>query len=173
MIESLLVKARDRLRREVLAIENRTDLTDDQKVGHIIVIFSTVCAGIAVQPIPFADMFILTPLQAFMGVRISAIRGLKLTENQSSDVIKELMGVVGMGMLAQQLGIAAAKLFFPIFGSVATVPVVFSLTFGMGKLIDVYFINKAAGKTLSPEELKRAWKKAKTEGEAECVFRPS
>lgn len=173
MIESMLAKARDRLRREVLAIENRTDLTDDQKVSHIIVIFSTVCAGIAVQPIPFADMFILTPLQAFMGVRISAIRGLKLNEKQSEDVIKELMGVVGMGMLAQQLGMAAAKIFFPIFGGIATVPVVFGLTFGMGKLMDVYFTNKAAGKTLSPEELKRAWKKAKSEGEAEGKRRES
>ena len=167
MIEAMLTKARDRLRREVLAIEERTDLSDDQKVSQIIVLFSTGCAGIAIQPIPFADIFILTPLQAFMGVRISAIRGIKLTEKQSEDVVKELMGVVGMGMLAQQLGMAAAKIFFPIFGGIATIPVVFSLTFGMGKLMDLYFVNKAAGKILSPEELKRAWKKARSEGEAE------
>ncbi len=80
MIKQLVAKARNRINREVLDIEKRTDLTDDQKVSRIITIFSTTCAAIAVQPIPFADFFILTPLQAFMGTRISAIRGMPLGE---------------------------------------------------------------------------------------------
>ena len=103
MSEGLIDKARKRLERELLDIESRDDLTDEQKVQHIIVIFSTVCAGVAVQPIPFADIFILTPLQAFMGARISAIRGVPLSEKQATDLIKEIMGVVGMGMLASRL----------------------------------------------------------------------
>ena len=77
MIEDVMAKARAKLQRHVTDIEKRSDLTDDQKVSHIIVIFSTVCSAVAVQPIPFADIFILTPLQAFMGTRISAIRGLQ------------------------------------------------------------------------------------------------
>lgn len=173
MIESLIAKARDRLQREVMDIEKREDLTDDQKVSQIIVIFSTVCAGIAVQPIPFADIFILTPLQAFMGTRISAIRGMPLSEKQSADLIKELMGVVGMGMLAQQLGIAAAKIFFPIFGGIATIPVVFGLTFAIGKLMDIYFVNKAAGRTMTEDELRDEWKRQKKAGEAEGKKRQS
>ncbi len=78
-------------------------------------IFSTVCAAIAIQPIPFADIFILTPLQAYMGVRISAIRRVPLSEKQASDLIKEIMGVVGMGMLAQQLGHRRGKALLPDF----------------------------------------------------------
>ena len=167
MIEQAISKARARLEREGLGIERRTDLTDEQKVGQIIVIFSTVCAAIAIQPIPFADIFILTPLQAYMGVRISAIRRVPLSEKQASDLIKELMGVVGMGMLAQQLGIAAAKLFFPIFGSIATVPVVFGLTYAIGKVMDVYLVAKASGRRVSDTELKDAWKRAKAEGKKE------
>ncbi|MBK9496405.1 MAG: hypothetical protein IPO08_18260 [Xanthomonadales bacterium] len=173
MIDGLLAKARDRLQRDVMDIERREDLTDEQKVSQIIVIFSTACAGIAVQPIPFADMFILTPLQAFMGTRISAIRGMPLSENQSTDLIKELMGVVGMGMLAQQLGIALAKIFFPIFGGIGTIPVVFGLTFAIGKLMDLYFVNKAAGRTLSASELKKQWQRQKAAGEAEGKKRES
>lgn len=173
MINDLIGKARARLEREILDIEKRNDLTDDEKVSHIIVIFSTVCAGIAVQPIPFADIFILTPLQAFMGAKISSIRGVPLSEKETSDVIKELMGVVGIGMVAQQLGIAAAKIFFPIFGGIATVPVVFSLTYAIGRVMDVYFCHKAAGKTASPEALKEAWKRAKAEGEKEGKLRES
>lgn len=157
--------AKARLQREVMDIENRTDLTDDQKVSQIIIIFSTFCAGIAVQPIPFADFFILTPLQAFMGTRISAIRGLRLSEKETSEIITEIMGVVGAGMIAQQLGIAAAKIFFPIFGGVATIPVVFGITYAIGKVMDLYFVSQASGRKLSPEELKRAWSQAKKEGE--------
>lgn len=173
MIDATIAKARARLKREVMDIEKRTDLTDEQKVSQIIVIFSTVCAAIAVQPIPFADMFILTPLQAFMGERISAIRGVPLSEKQAADLIKELMGVVGMGMVAQQLGIAAAKIFFPIFGGIATVPVVFGLTYAIGKVMDVYFVAKAVGRKVTKEELKDAWKKAKSKGQQEGKQRES
>lgn len=167
MLEELISKARAKLDKEVLSIEKRSDLTDDQKVSRIITLFSTVCAAIAVQPIPFADIFILTPLQAYMGVRIAAIRGVPLSEHQATDLIKEIMGVIGMGMLAQQLGIAAAKLFFPIFGGIATVPVVFGLTYAIGKVMDLYLVAKASGQSVSKEKIKEAWKKAKTEGQAE------
>ena len=167
MTKSLLVRVRERLDREVLEIERRTDLTEQQKVDKIIVIFSVGCGAIAVQPIPFADIFILTPLQAYMGSRLAAIRGLKLSEQESTDLIKQLMGVVGMGLVAQQLGIAAAKILFPIFGGVATVPVVFGLTYAIGNVMDKYIVAKVAGRTLTPEEIKRAWKDAKKSGEAE------
>lgn len=167
MLENMISKARAKLDKEVLSIEKRTDLTDEQKVSQIITLFSTVCAAIAVQPIPFADIFILTPLQAYMGVRISAIRGVPLSEHQATDLIKEIMGVVGLGMVAQQLGIAAAKLFFPIFGSIATVPVVFGLTYAIGKVMDLYLVAKASGQSVSKEKIKDYWKKAKTEGKAE------
>ena len=167
MSDSLLSRARAKLERDVLEIEHRTDLTDQQKVDKIIVIFSVVCGGIAVQPIPFADIFILTPLQAWMGTRLAAIRGLKLSEQESTDLIKQLMGVVGMGLVAQQLGIAAAKILFPIFGGVATIPVVFGLTYAIGSVMDKYIVAKMAGRPLTAEEIKKAWKDARKSGEAE------
>lgn len=167
MLEAVVRKARAQLQRNVLDIEKRTDLTDDQKVDKIVVLFSTGCAAVAVQPIPFADFFILTSLQAYMGERISTIRGIALSEKQSSDLIKEILGVVGMGMLAQQLGIAAAKIFWPIFGGIATVPVVFGLTYAIGKVMDIYLVARASGRKLSEKELKDAWKRAKAEGQNE------
>lgn len=160
MTDDLLAKAKARLERDLFQIEKRTDLSDDQKVEQIIKIFSTVCAGIAIQPIPFADIFILTPLQAFMGARLAAVRGVPLSEAQAEDLVKEIMGVVGMGLVAQQAGIAAAKIFFPVVGSVATLPVVFGLTFAIGKAMDFYLVNKAAGRAPNAAELKAAWKQA-------------
>jgi uncharacterized protein (DUF697 family) len=173
MSEGFISQARLKIEKELLDIEQREDLTDDQKISQIIVIFSTVCAGVAVQPIPFADIFILTPLQVFMGTRISAIRGLPLSEKEAADIIKEIMGVVGMGLIAQQLGIAAAKIFFPIFGGIATIPVVFSLTYAIGKVMDAYFEAKANGTHLSDQEIKDIWNHSKKEGKAEGKRRES
>lgn len=168
MSEGFVKQARAKLEKELLDIENRDDLTDDQKVSQIVVIFSTVCAGIAVQPIPFADIFILTPLQAYMGARISAIRWKPLGEQETTDIIKEIMGVVGLGLVAQQMVIAAAKILFPIFGGVVTIPVVFSLTYAIGKVLDAYFIARANDKELSKSEIKNIWKKAKKDSQAEA-----
>lgn len=173
MIDNVVSRAKEKLRSQITDIESRTDLTDDEKVNQIIVVFSTACGAIAVQPIPFADFFILTPIQAYMGSRISAIRGLPLSERQSADLVKELAGVVGMGAIAQQLGIGAAKLFFPIFGSIATVPVVFGLTYGIGNVMDAYLTSKSKGRTLSKDELKRVWKRASAKGKAEGKARES
>lgn len=55
----------DRVKREIFEIEKRTDLTTEEKVSRITHITCATCAGIAIQPIPFADIFILTPVQAF------------------------------------------------------------------------------------------------------------
>lgn len=162
-----LAKARAKLQHELLNIEARTDLTDSQKTDQIITVFATACAAIAVQPIPFADFFILTPLQGFMGARIAAVRGVPISEAQSVDLLKELMGVVGMGLIAQQAGIAAAKVFFPLVGGIATVPVVFGLTFAIGKVMDFYLEGKAAGRIPTASELKAAWANAKAVGDKE------
>lgn len=163
-MDEVIQHARARLQRELLHIESRSDLTQDQKIDRVITIFSTVCAAIAVQPIPFADFFILTPLQVFMGARLSAIRGIPITEAESSDILKEVIGVVGMGLLAQQAGIAAAKVFFPVVGGVATIPVVFGLTYAIGKAMDFYLEGKAAGRTPTASEVKAAWKNANARG---------
>ena len=93
--KSILKQAKDKLKKSVTEIENRTDITDDQKVTQIIKTFSAACAAIAIQPIPFADIFVLTPIQAYMGTRIGAIRGIPISESKATDIIKELAGVVG------------------------------------------------------------------------------
>lgn len=166
-VDDMLNKAKERLRRDVTDIESRTDLTDDQKVSQIIKIFSGVCAGFAIQPIPFADIFILTPIQAFMGTRIGAIRGLPVTEHSAADLIKELAGLIGLGFLAQQLAIGAYKTVLPFLGAITTIPLVFGLTYAMGHVMDEYYRRKVRGEKLSPEQMKTIWKDAKKKGEAE------
>ena len=56
---------RKKLKENITEIEDRTDLSDDEKVLRIVKIFAAGCAGLAVQPIPFADFFVLIPIQSY------------------------------------------------------------------------------------------------------------
>ena len=160
----VLDKAKEKLKKEVLDIETRTDLTDDQKVTRICNIFSTTCAAIAVQPIPFADIFVLTPIQGYMGKKIADVRGYKISEAGAVEVFKEIAGLVGLGLLAQQLVIGGYKTFIPFLGGFMTIPLVFGLTYGIGRVMDYYFEKKIKGEKIDSEMIKSIFKNAKKEG---------
>ena len=165
--DNIIAKEREKLKQEVLEIENRKDISDDENVTRIIKVFSTTCAAIAVQPIPFADIFVLTPIQAYMGTRIAAIRGLPVNESKAAEIIKELASVVGLGLLAQQLVIGGYKTFIPFFGAFTTIPIVFGLTYAIGKVMDYYFIQKKKNVSIDPEIIKNIWEETLRQKKAE------
>ena len=164
MEDGVLSSIRKKIDNNITEIEYRTDLTDDEKVEHIIKIFAVTCSGIALQPIPFADVFILTPLQGYMGTRIANIRGIKISEQEGSDIVKEMIALGGMGYLAQQTAIGIFKM-IPGLGSLLSVPVVISLTYAIGKVMDAHFKSKSMGRTLPKSELQKIFKQAKREAE--------
>ena len=163
-VSELINNAKQKIKKEVSDIENRTDLSDQQKIDQIITVFSTFCAAIAVQPIPFADVFVLTPIQGYMGKKLADIRGYNISEAGAKEVFKELAGLVGLGFLAQQLAIGAYKTVLPFLGAITTIPLVFGLTFGMGRVMDYYFIKKIKGEKIDKETLQNIFKKARAEG---------
>ena len=55
-----IASLRDKIARNLTDIESRDDLSAGQKSNQIIHTFAATCAGAAVQPIPFADIFVLT-----------------------------------------------------------------------------------------------------------------
>ena len=142
----------------------KLNIPDDEKVGKTIRLFAIVCAATAIQPIPFADIFILTPIQAIMGTRIAKIRGYSFTMSQ---VYKEIIGVVGMAYMFQQGVIGLYKLGLPFLGAFTTIPLVFGLTYAGGKMMDYYFTSKLKGQAVSKDDLVNAFKdfrkKAKTD----------
>ena len=162
--DGVIASLKGKLQREVVNIENRDDLTDDQKVNQIIVVFSSICAGVAIQPIPFADIFVLTPIQAYMGTRISAIRGMPLSEKEVGEVLKEVAGVVGLGLLAQQLAIGAYKTVLPFLAGFTTIPLVFSMSYAIGKVMDAYFVKRSKGQKMTADEIRKIWGQARAEG---------
>lgn len=160
----IIDRAKERLKREVTDIESRTDITNDQKVTRICTVFATTCAAVAVQPIPFADIFLLTPIQAFMGKKIADIRGFNITEAGAKEIFTELAGLVGLGFLSQQLVIGAYKTVLPFLGAITTIPLVFGLTYGMGRVMDYYFEKKIKGQKVDPDMVKSIFKQAREEG---------
>lgn len=164
----IIDNAKEKIKKEVSGIENRTDLTDEEKVSQIIKVFSVFCAAIAVQPIPFADIFVLTPIQGYMGKKLADIRGYDITEAGATEVFKELAGLVGLGFLAQQLAIGAYKTVLPFLGAITTIPLVYGLTYGIGRVMDYYFVKKIKGEKIDKDDLKDIFKKAKEEGKKEA-----
>lgn len=138
---------------------------EESSVKGTIIKYSAICAAIAIQPIPFADIFILTPIQAIMGIEIAKKYGIRVEKKQSSELIRQIIGIIGMGLIAQQLGIAAAKTFWPIVGSVATIPVVFGLTYGIGSVINEYYKSQTNNDRLTDEQIKDIYKASRNEGQ--------
>ena len=137
---------------------NTSNISTEKKVDKLLIFFSSVCAATAVQPIPFADIFILTPIQLYMGTLIAEARGYKFS---MSEIYKEILGLLGLSFLAQQTAIGLYKLGLPFIGGFMTIPLVFILTYAIGKVMDFYFVSKTQGKTLTKDDLKNFFKQAR------------
>ena len=87
--------------------------------------------------------------------------------DEAREIIKELAGVIGLGVLAQQLAIGAYKTVIPFFGAFTTIPMVYALTYGIGRVMDHYFAAKAKGERLSKAQIKVIWEQEKKKGKAE------
>lgn len=162
-LNKLVKKALDKLNKEVLSIEKREEISIDEKVSKIILLFSATCAAVATQPIPFADIYFLTTIQAYMGERLSAIRGIPLSQKEAKDLLVEIGGIVGLGMIAQQIALGLYKVGLPGLAGFTTIPLVFGLTYAIGLAMDYYLEKKSKGQTVSNADLKEIFSKARKE----------
>ncbi len=158
------MKITAKIRQEITQIELRDDLSKNKKISNIIHIACASCAGVSIQPLPFADILVLTPLQGYFASRIAAIHGVPLTENQALDWVKEIIGLMGLGMLAQQLALGVWKTVTFGFGGLLSIPLVYGLTYAIMKVADVYFARKARNESLSEAQIKAIWQHAFQQG---------
>ena len=163
----------DPVRDDVLALENDASISDNEKVARIRNTACVTCAMVAVQPIPFADIFILTPIQGFFASRIAAIRGVPLSEQDAQEWAKRVVGLMGLGFLAQQIAIGIWKTVTFGAGGLLTIPLVYALTYGVMQTADAYFQNQARGVKLSDEQIRDLIRSATKEGSEEAKRRPS
>jgi uncharacterized protein (DUF697 family) len=103
-----------------------------------------------------------------MGVRLSAIRGMPLSDAEATDLLKEIAGIVGLGMVAQQVALGLYKVGLPFLAGFTTIPLVYGLTYAIGRVMDYYLEKKSKGQTISNADLQDVWKKYRQEGKEQA-----
>lgn len=152
------------LRARLLPYIDDANIPTEKKVARVVHATAAVCALVAIQPIPFADIFILTPIQIVMVTLLGRVYGVRMTRKDASAVLTGIVGTIGWGVMAQQVTLGLYKTILPFLGAFTTIPIVYGWTWGLGKTAAYFLKARQEGRTPSAEELKRVAQDAKREG---------
>lgn len=126
---------------------------------------TAICTAIGAQPIPLADLPILTALQLAMVSGIMYISGRERSLRAATEFVGALGVNVGAGMLLRE-GTRALLKFFPGWGNVVCGVVAGAGTYGIGRAAIVYFLEgvslKDARRTYLASRKKPAQRRAPT-----------
>ena len=114
---------------------------------------TAICAAIGAQPIPLADLPILTSLQALMVSGIMYISGRERSLRAAAEFIAALGANLGAGMLLRE-GARAVLKFFPGWGNVVCGMVAGAGTYAIGRAATEYFLEGASLKEARQTYLK-------------------
>jgi uncharacterized protein (DUF697 family) len=121
---------------------------------------TAICAAIGAQPIPFADMPVLTALQVLMVSGIMYISGRERSLRAATEFIAALGANVGVGMLFRE-GTRAMLKFFPGWGNVVCGMVAGAGTYAIGRAATAYFLEGASLKEAKQTYLKNRRKRSR------------
>ena len=114
---------------------------------------TAICAAIGAQPIPLADMPVLTALQVLMVSGIMYISGRERSLRAATEFMAALGANVGVGMLLRE-GTRAMLKFFPGWGNVVCGMVAGAGTYAIGRAATAYFLEGASLKEAKQTYLK-------------------
>jgi uncharacterized protein (DUF697 family) len=100
---------------------------------------TAICAAIGAQPIPLADLPVLTALQLVMVSGVMYISGRERSLRAATEFITALGVNVGAGMILRE-GTRALLKFFPGWGNVVCGAVAGAGTYAIGRAAIVYFL---------------------------------
>jgi uncharacterized protein (DUF697 family) len=121
---------------------------------------TAICAAIGAQPIPLADMPVLTALQVLMVSGIMYISGRERSVRAATEFIAALGANVGVGMLLRE-GTRAMLKFFPGWGNVVCGMVAGAGTYAIGRAATAYFLEGASLKEAKQTYLKNRRKRSR------------
>jgi uncharacterized protein (DUF697 family) len=121
---------------------------------------TAICAAIGAQPIPLADMPVLTTLQVLMVSGIMYISGRERSLRAATEFIAALGANVGVGMLLRE-GTRAMLKFFPGWGNVVCGMVAGAGTYAIGRAATAYFLEGASLKEAKQAYLKNRRKRSR------------
>ena len=101
---------------------------------------SVICGAIGAQPIPLADLPILTTLQLLLVSGIMYVSGRERSLRAATEFVATLGVNVGAGMLLRE-GARAVLKFIPGWGNVVCGMIAAGGTYGIGRAASVYFID--------------------------------
>ncbi|CAN5585888.1 hypothetical protein BH20VER1_BH20VER1_30490 [soil metagenome] len=117
------------------------DLAAQEEIANVLVkSTSAVCTAIGAQPIPLADLPILTTLQLVMVSGIMHIAGRDRSLRAATEFAAALGVNVGAGMVLRE-GARAVLKFFPGWGNVVCGMVAGAGTYALGKAATAYFLH--------------------------------
>ncbi len=124
---------------------------------------SAICGAVGMQPIPLADLPILTTLQLVMISGIMDISGRERSLRAATEFVAAIGVNVGAGMVLRE-GARAVLKFFPGWGNVVCGMVAGAGTYGLGRAAAAYFIEgvsiKDARQTYLRSRKKRSVRKS-------------
>ncbi|AWN23423.1 hypothetical protein DKM44_09440 [Deinococcus irradiatisoli] len=121
------------------------DKTREENGEEVIRSAALLAGAVAVEPLPFADLLLITPLQLKMVLHIGKIHGFDISVERAREIVQELGATIAYGMLARQVMRGLAKLALPVVGGLITAPAVYGWTYALGRLAERYFEQKRLG----------------------------
>ena len=123
---------------------------------------TAICAAIGAQPIPLADLPVLTALQLLMVSGIMYISGRERSLRAATEFVTALGVNVGAGMILRE-GARALLKFFPGWGNVVCGAVAGAGTYAIGRAAIVYFLEGLTLKDARHAYLSSRKKRARSE----------
>ena len=122
--------------------------------------FSLISSAVAFVPVPFTDLFLITPLQIAMVAKISTLLDFEIN---STGFIKMITGVIGTGLALRTTSRILA--YFLPFKWITNAAVAYAGTYAMGILVKNYI---EAGGSLTEEAIQEIWANSFEEGKTEA-----
>jgi uncharacterized protein (DUF697 family) len=128
---------------------------------EIVQVCSVAAAAATIQPFPFLDFALITPIQVGLVRAVGKIHGRKLDQQ----AVLELLASLGASIVVQNAVIAASK-FVPVLGWLVAPSMAYAMTWAIGEVSGRYFAGAVPEGELRAE-YERVYRQKKSEKESE------
>ena len=135
----------------------------EKRIRALIYSKASVCAAVALAPIPVADILVLTPIQMAMVATIGYFHGVEVTADRAT----ELMGVMGAGVGLREAARQLVKL-VPGYGLVVSASIAFAGTVALGEAANLWFARRMK---VDAQDLKELFTRTAAKAKQEYALR--
>ncbi|MBL7135856.1 MAG: 50S ribosome-binding GTPase [Candidatus Marinimicrobia bacterium] len=122
---------------------------------------ATIAGGVGLEPIPVADLPVITSIQIGMIIGIGYISGREMNKKSAVEFMTSMGLNVGLSFVFRELARALVKL-IPVAGNAVSGAVAAASTWGIGEATIAYFIDKK-----SPDEAKQIFEQERKKRQEE------